>query len=101
MRYLARWDSLLIGYDDRQRILPDEYREAVIKKNGDFLPTFLVDGFVAGLWSTDVDGTGAVLRLEPFTELTSRTRAELEEEGEALLRYMEAEAANYRLEWSG
>ena len=29
------------------------HRAAVVKKNGDFLPTFLVDGFVAGLWSVE------------------------------------------------
>ena len=52
-RFLSRWDSMLIAYDARDRILPEAHRDAVVKKNGDFLPSFLVDGFVAGLWSVD------------------------------------------------
>jgi hypothetical protein len=47
-RFLSRWDSVLIGYADRARILPDAYASSVAKANADFLPTFLVDGFVVG-----------------------------------------------------
>src|SRR5690606_10622755 len=100
VRFLSRWDSALIGYDIRDRILPEEFRSAVIKKNGDFLPTFLVDGFVAGLWSTDAGAGEAVLRLEPFGDLPAPVRAELEEEGEALVRYVEPDSDEFDIEWA-
>ena len=58
-RFLARWDSVVIGYDVRDRIMPDELFHVVVRiKNGDFLPTFTVDGFVAGSW-TRGDGRAA------------------------------------------
>jgi hypothetical protein len=54
-RLMAMWDSILLAYADRSRIIPDEYRALVIRRNGDVLPTLLVDGFVAGVWRP-VDG---------------------------------------------
>jgi hypothetical protein len=49
-RLMAMWDSILLAYSDRSRIIPDDYRPFVIKRNGDVLPTLLVDGLVAGVW---------------------------------------------------
>jgi hypothetical protein len=99
-RFLSRWDSLLIGYEVRDRVLPDDYRHAVIKKNGDFLPTFLVDGFVAGLWSVDVADDRAVLVLTPFATVPRTARSALEEDGEALIRYVEPDVSDHAVRWS-
>lgn len=54
-RLLGMWDSVLLAYADRSRVLPAEYRKPVIRVNGDVLPTLLVDGLVAGVWRP-VDG---------------------------------------------
>jgi hypothetical protein len=54
-RLLPMWDNVLLVYKDRSRIIPGEYRKAVIRTNGDSLPTLLVDGYVAGVWRP-VDG---------------------------------------------
>ncbi|RSS39414.1 winged helix DNA-binding domain-containing protein [Streptomyces sp. WAC08241] len=49
-RLLAMWDSVLLAYADRSRIIPPAYRRHVIRVNGDTLPALLVDGYVAGVW---------------------------------------------------
>ena len=49
-RLMPMWDSVLLAYADRSRLLPPEFRRLVIRQNGDVLPTLLVDGFVAGVW---------------------------------------------------
>ncbi len=49
-RLLGMWDSLLLAYADRSRVIPPAYRPLVIRANGDVLPTLLVDGLVAGVW---------------------------------------------------
>ncbi|MEU8764243.1 winged helix DNA-binding domain-containing protein [Streptomyces sp. NPDC048659] len=49
-RLLGMWDSVLLAYADRARVIPADYRKAVIRVNGDVLPTLLVDGYVAGVW---------------------------------------------------
>ncbi len=54
-RLMAMWDSTLLAYRDRSRILPDDHRSHVIRRNGDVLPTVLVDGRVAGVWKSGPD----------------------------------------------
>ena len=49
-RLLPMWDSILLAYDDRSRVIPAELRRRLIHQNGDVLPSLLVDGFVAGVW---------------------------------------------------
>ncbi|MGH2617290.1 MAG: winged helix DNA-binding domain-containing protein [Thermomicrobiales bacterium] len=54
-RLMAMWDSILLAYSDRGRVIPPDYRSLVTRSNGDVLPTLLVDGYVAGVWRP-VDG---------------------------------------------
>jgi len=49
-RLMAMWDSILLAYADRGRVIPPAYRPLVTRMNGDVLPTLLVDGYVAGVW---------------------------------------------------
>ena len=65
----ARWA-------DRTRVLPEAYRKTVIRMNGDVAQTFLVDGFVAGIWRVE---DGRVVP-EPFEPLSRPVRREVEEE---------------------
>ncbi len=76
VRFLPKWDNLLLAFADRTRVLPEEHRKTVIRTNGDVAQTFLVDGFVAGTWSHE-DGRVAV---EPFAPLSRSVRRELDEE---------------------
>jgi hypothetical protein len=76
VRFLPKWDNALLAWADRTRVLPERYRKRVIRMNGDVAQTFLVDGFVAGMWRVD---EGRVV-LEPFARLSRAVRAELEEE---------------------
>ncbi|MGZ9277120.1 MAG: winged helix DNA-binding domain-containing protein [Candidatus Limnocylindrales bacterium] len=99
-RFLSRWDSVLIAYASRDRILPTKYRDDVIRKNGDFLPTFIVDGFVAGLWSAEVKGGAATLHLTPFSMIPAAERRALEAEAERLVRYVEPEADRHAVTWA-
>ncbi len=58
-RLMAMWDSVLLAYVDRSRVIPPAYRRLVIRSNGDVLPTLLVDGFVAGVWRSVEGGIEA------------------------------------------
>ncbi|HEX5014793.1 MAG TPA: winged helix DNA-binding domain-containing protein [Candidatus Limnocylindrales bacterium] len=58
-RLLPMWDSTLLAYVDRSRIIPPDYRRIVIRSNGDVLPALLVDGYVAGVWRPRDDGIEA------------------------------------------
>ena len=83
------WDSVLLAYRDRTRILSDAHRPLVIARNGDVLPTFLVDGLVAGLWWVEPDGGRTRIALEPFGRLSRATRQALEDEAARLAAFYE------------
>jgi hypothetical protein len=76
VRLLAMWDSTLLAYEERTRVLPEEYRKVVIDKRGDVARTILVGGRVAGVWHVD----GHRVRLEPFAPLPRAARREAEDE---------------------
>ncbi|MGW1881518.1 winged helix DNA-binding domain-containing protein [Streptomyces sp. NPDC001970] len=58
-RLMAMWDSILLAYSDRGRVIPSAYRTLVTRRNGDVLPTLLVDGYVAGVWRPAAGGIEA------------------------------------------
>ncbi|HET7676753.1 MAG TPA: winged helix DNA-binding domain-containing protein [Candidatus Limnocylindrales bacterium] len=97
-RFLPMWDSVLLAYQDRTRMLSEPHRRRVIQKNGDFLPAFLVDGVVAGLWRADRTEDGRTsIRWQPFEPLSSAAEEELASEAERLAAFVEPlEPAVYR-----
>jgi hypothetical protein len=77
VRLLPKFDNVLI---DRRRILPDEYRSVVVRKNADVQPTFTVDGYVAGVWRVEK----RQVVTEPFEPLPPAARRELADEAQRL-----------------
>ena len=80
VRFLPKWDNVLLAFADRTRVLPEQYRKTVIRQNGDVAQTFLVDGFVAGMWRVD---NGRVVT-EPLAALSRSARRELRDEAARL-----------------
>jgi hypothetical protein len=80
VRFLPKWDNVLLAFADRTRILPEEHRKTVIRVNGDVAQTFLVDGLVAGIWRVE-DGR---VMVEPFATLSRPARREVEDEAARL-----------------
>ena len=76
VRFLPKWDNVLLAFADRTRVLPEAYRKTVIRVNGDVAQTFLVDGLVAGMWRVE---DGRVVA-EPFGTLSRSVQRELEDE---------------------
>jgi DNA glycosylase AlkZ-like len=92
-RLMAMWDSVLLAYADRGRVIPPAYRTLVIRRNGNVLPTLLVDGHVAGVWRPAGDGIEATT----FHELPERAWQGLADEARALVSFLAArDPAVYR-----
>lgn len=98
VRFLPDFDNLMLGHADRTRVLPEEYRGAVVTKNLRVRATYLVDGFVAGTWQIKRTGRKAKLLITPFTPVSPEV---LEEEGMALLAFAEPDAEARSLEVMG
>ena len=101
VRFTARWDSLLVSYDGRRRIIADEYRPAVYKKNADVVATFLVDGFVAGTWTSANAKGSAAIELAPVQAIGKADRAALTGEAERLIRFIEPDGDRHEVRWAG
>jgi hypothetical protein len=87
-RLLPMWDNLLLAHADRTRVISDAHRALVIARNGDVLPSFLVDGRVAGLWWAEPDGAASRIVLEPFAPLPREAGTALESEAERLAAFV-------------
>jgi hypothetical protein len=87
-RFLPEFDNLILSHADRIRVIADEYRKVMASKNGMVPATFLVDGFVRGMWKKERSRGRATLMIEPFEPLAKEDRAALAEEGERLIRFV-------------
>lgn len=80
-RFLPEYDNLVLGHEDRTRVIAFENRYVVSS------PTFLVDGFVAGIWTIKRERDASRLVLSSFKPLARADRVGLEDEGGRLLRF--------------
>jgi hypothetical protein len=81
VRFLPTWDATLLAHARRTGILPEEHRPKVFNtRTPQSVPTFLVDGRVAGTWRYE---KGRV-KTEPFGRIDASARRELSEEADRL-----------------
>ncbi|MEY9908598.1 hypothetical protein ABIA35_004831 [Catenulispora sp. MAP12-49] len=103
-RLLPRFDSILLAHNakHRQRIISREYWERVYNgKNLQILPSFLVGGYIAGIWSVEAKKKLATLTLEPFHKLGKADARALTAEAERVLRLQAPDSASYAVEFTG
>lgn len=81
VRFLPTWDATLLVHARRTQILPERYRPLVFNtKTPHSVPTFLIDGIVAGTWRVE---SGRV-ELKPFEPIPKSVRGEVDDEAHRL-----------------
>lgn len=95
VRFIPGFDNLILSHADRTRIIADDHRSLVTTRNLQVLPTFLVDGFVAGTWNCTRAQRTVALKISPFAALSRPVKAKLTEEAERLARFIEPDAAGW------
>jgi hypothetical protein len=81
VRFLPAWDATLLVHARRALILPERYRPLVFHtKTPHSVPTFMVDGSVAGTWRH----ASGQIEVKPFEPLPKTTMREIESEAERL-----------------
>ena len=88
VRFLPEYDNVLLGHDDRSRIVSTGVKPWTEIGWG----SVLVDGLGAARWKMDRDEDRANLRVEPFARLARSDRAEISDEGERLLAFLAPDA---------
>ena len=99
-RFLPEFDNVLLSHSNRTRIVADAYRKRVYLPGLRVAPTFLVDGFVAGVWKVEKKKGEATLTIEPFETLSKTSRHALQSEGEALVRFVEYDAKTHAVQFA-
>ena len=99
LRLLGEWDNVLLAHADRTRMFDEDTRRRVIRKNGDVLPTILLDGTVAGMWWWRRKKDVATLAATPFATLTKTAKEALEREAAIVLAVLEPAASRFEVEY--
>ncbi len=100
VRFLPEFDNLLLSHSNRTRVIADEHRSKVYLPGLRVAATILVDGFVCGVWKIEKAKNVATLVIEPFDKLTRRDRAALIDEGDQLVRFIEAKAKSFEVRFA-
>jgi hypothetical protein len=97
-RFMYDFDNLFLSHADRTRAIDGLPIERLALRDNISISVFTNDGMAAGIWTIE-RGTGrrgpATLVITPLIALTRADRSALETEGEALLRFAAADAADH------
>ena len=99
LRLLPEYDCYVMGFRERDHLVPEPVRELVKKHNrGRYegiagVPTLLIDGVVAGIWRRARRGKRIEITVEPARKLTRDERRALGEEGERIGKFLGLEPA--------
>jgi winged helix DNA-binding protein len=97
-RFLPTFDATLLVHARRTQILPERFRQLVFNtKTPHSVPTFTVDGAVAGKWHVERSTRKATLVLEPFDGLPRAAQRDLRTEAERLVRFLAPDAGSHRV----
>ena len=66
---LPRFDSLMMGWENRDRIIPKGNIKMVSANAGIIKATILADGFVCGIWEQQKNGKKINVKVTPLTEI--------------------------------
>ena len=93
VRFLPVYDNVLLGHDDRSRIISQADRRRVMTGGPLNVGSVLVDGFAHGLWRVVADGDRRTLDVMRFRSISSVDEALVGEEAERLLAFLAPDAA--------
>jgi len=84
---LPAFDSFVLGYADREYLVPTKYRKEVYH-GGQTVPVVLVDGLAAGVWRYGRRGKKLEISVHPFESFDRITRELVAEEAEDIGRFL-------------
>jgi hypothetical protein len=99
VRFLPEFDNLILGHQDRTRVISEEHRQRITSPNLLVPATLLVDGMVAGVWAIERKKREATLVIEPFVTIPVKRKSELREEAERLLVFSEQEVTSHAVKF--
>jgi hypothetical protein len=90
VRFLSRWDQVLLAYADRDRIIPPELGPLRLTLSGD--QTVTVDGRVAASWKLERATRRVKVVIEPHVAIRKSAHSAIRAEAKRTARFAEPEA---------
>ncbi len=87
VRLLPAFDSYLLGYSNRDLVVPPQYQKQVYH-GGQVVPVVLLDGIAAGTWRYEAQGKTLIISVQPFTSFSSEIKELISFEAEDISRFM-------------
>jgi hypothetical protein len=87
VRLLPAFDTYLLGYADRDLVVPPAYRGEVYH-GGQVVPVVLVDGLAAGVWRYERRGKRLAVSVRPFAAFDASVRQGITGEAEDIGRFL-------------
>lgn len=81
---LPNFDVYLLGHANKSHLLDVRHYKRVFRTAGWISPAVLVNGRIAGVWSSEIRGRRLRVTVEPFEKLAAPVRARIEREAEGL-----------------
>jgi hypothetical protein len=101
VRFMYDFDNLFLSYDDRSRCSGPTPPAGIYSTNGPLPGGVLVDGVLQAAWTIERQRRQAVLKVQGFVPLPAATRAEIADEGAALLAFAAADADTHDVRFLG
>lgn len=92
-RLVPDFDAVILGNQDKGRILPAEHAPKIASRNLQIPPLLLVNGFVAGTWKLEAKRNTATVTVTAFAKLSAKDLKAVEAEAIELARTFEPNAA--------
>ncbi|HEV2689532.1 MAG TPA: winged helix DNA-binding domain-containing protein [Bryobacteraceae bacterium] len=92
LRLAPSFDPYLLGHASKNHLVDPAHYKRVFRNQGWISPVVLLDGRVAGIWSSQRAGKRLLIEIEPIEKLTKKTRSLLEQEAESLGKFLELSA---------
>jgi len=90
--FLPAWDSTLLAYEDRSRLVPEKLRGPVYLEGRSIGPVVLVDGFTAATWRLEQERDSTTVVIRPLVAVSGEAREALARSGERLARFASSRA---------
>jgi len=90
VRFLARWDQVVLAYADRDRIIPPALTQLKLGLSGN--QTVTVDGRVAASWTLERSTRRLKVAIEPHIDIRRSAHAQIRAEARRTARFAEPEA---------
>jgi hypothetical protein len=84
LRLLGPFDPLIVSGGQRALVVPPAHLPRVSRTGGWISPVLLIDGVVAGVWTSERSGNGLRITVEPFRRLSAAHRRALAREAESV-----------------